>query len=109
MPTKWGILFTAGLLEIMWAIAIKYYHLSNDNNRLYFLCFAVVAAILAFVFLTIAIKDIPVGVAYTVWTGMGIVGITIYDIIFFHESGQPIKIIMILMILAGIIGLKVID
>ncbi len=109
MQTKWTLLCLAGIFEILWPIILKYYYLNNGNSKIYIFPFVPITAILAFLFLTIAMKNIPIGVAYAMWTGMGVVGVTILGIVLFNESAQPIKLIMIAIILIGIVGLKLIN
>lgn len=109
MVSKWLILFIAGLFEVFWAICLKYFYLCNSNIKIYIFSLSIVSAIIAFLLLALSIKNIPVSIAYSVWTGIGIIGVTIFDILYFNEPAEIIKIFMIALILIGIIGLKLIE
>jgi len=101
----WSYLFIAGLFEIAWAIGMKYTH---SFTRFWPSVFVIIAMLLSVYFLTIAIKTIPVGTAYAVWTGIGIAGTTILGIILFQEPIQLLRLFFIFLILVSIVGLKVI-
>jgi len=100
----WFYLFIAGLFEIGWAIGLKY---TENFTKLWSSAGTVAAMIASFYFLSIAIKSIPIGTGYAVWTGIGAVGTAILGIILFDESREAIRIICILLIVAGILGLKI--
>ena len=99
----WIYLVIAGLLEIGWAIGLKY---TMGWSRLIpsLLTAATMAA--SFYFLSLALKTLPIGTAYAVWTGIGTVGAAILGILIFGESRETVKIVCILLIVAGIVGLK---
>jgi quaternary ammonium compound-resistance protein SugE len=99
----WFILLLAGLLEIIWAIGLKY---TEGFTKLIPSTFTVIAMALSFWFLSIAIRTIPLGTAYAVWTGIGTVGIVIFGIFWLGEPLTAIRIACIIFILSGIIGLK---
>jgi len=100
---SWLYLLIAGILEIVWAVAIKY----CDGIRLNLPLIIVVAAMSSSCFfLWLATKTIPMSIAYAIWTGVGIVGVFIYGILVFKDPITPATIIFVGMILAGIIGLK---
>lgn len=99
----WLILFIAGLFEIAWAIGLKY---SEGFSKLYPSVFTVVSMIISMGLLAWAVKHIPVGSAYAIWTGIGAVGTAILGIILFNESKEFIRIFFIFLIVVGIIGLK---
>ena len=99
----WFILFIAGLFETAWAIGLKY---SDGFTRLYPSIFTFVCIIISMGLLSIAVKTLPLGTAYAVWTGIGAVGTAIMGIILFGEPGEIIRIFFIFLIIAGITGLR---
>ena len=100
---SWVILVTAGLLEVVWAIGLKY---TDGFTRLWPTVITVSAMLLSVWLLGIALKSLPVGTAYAVWVGIGAIGTAIFGIILFAESANLGKILSLLLIIAGIIGLK---
>ena len=99
----WIILGIAGLLEVVWAIGLKYTH---GFTRLTPSILTIIAMIASFLLLANAMKTLPVGTAYAVWTGIGAVGASITGIILLGESVSPLRVISLCLIIAGIIGLK---
>lgn len=99
----WTYLTIAGVFEVVWAIGLKY---TEGFTRLLPSLGTVGAMALSFLFLAIALKTIPVGTAYAVWTGIGAVGTVALGIFLFGESRDPIRILCILIIVGGIVGLK---
>ncbi len=99
----WFYVFLASVLEISWAIGLKY---SNGFSNIPASIFTVVTMILSFVFLSMGVKDLPIGTAYSVWTGIGAVGTTILGMILFGESKDLLRIFFIFLIITGIVGLK---
>lgn len=99
----WLYLLIAGLLEVAWAIGLKY---SDGFKRVWPSVWTVAAMIGSFVFLAQALRTIPVGTGYAVWTGIGAVGTAILGIILFSESAALPRIACIALIVAGIVGLK---
>ncbi|MCZ6780986.1 MAG: quaternary ammonium compound efflux SMR transporter SugE [Nitrospirae bacterium] len=99
----WTYLTIAGVFEVVWAIGLKY---TEGFTRLLPSIGTVGAMALSFLFLAIALKTIPVGTAYAVWTGIGAVGTVALGIFLFGESRDPIRILCILIIVGGIVGLK---
>jgi len=99
----WVYLLLAGLLEVVWAIGLKY---TEGWSRLYPSLLTVAAMILSFVFLSLALKTLPVGTGYAVWTGIGAAGTAILGIVLFGESREVGRLVCIAMIVAGISGLK---
>ena len=99
----WTYLSIAGLLEIAWAIGLKY---TAGWTKLYPSLLTAAAMIASFYFLSLAVKTLPVGTAYAVWTGIGTVGAAILGILIFGESREVSKNVCIALIVAGIIGLK---
>lgn len=100
----WFILIIAGLFETVWAVGLKY---SEGFTRLWPSVLTVVAMAMSIYLLAISLKTLPLGTGYTIWTGIGAVGTVIYGILVFGESKDLIRILFVLMIIGGIIGLKV--
>jgi len=100
---SWIYLFTAGLFEIGWAVGLKY---TYGFTKLWPSVFTIIGMILSFYFLSTAVKTIPIGTAYVIWTGIGAVGTAILGIILFNESKEFIRIFFIFLIVIGIVGLK---
>ena len=100
---SWIILFIAGLLEVVWAIGLKYTH---GFTRLTPSVITVTAMIVSIVLLSWAMRLLPVGTAYAVWTGIGAVGAAITGILLLGESASLARIASLALIVAGIVGLK---
>lgn len=99
----WAFLFVAGVFEIIWALALK----SSDGfTKLWPSVVFVAAAWLSFTFLSYALKTIPMGSAYAVWTGIGAVGIAIVGMVWLNEPATLLRIACIALIVLGIVGLK---
>ncbi len=103
---SWLFLFIAGIMEIVWAIGIKY---TEGFTKLWWSVGTISAMIVSFYFLAKAIETIPVGTGYAIWTGIGAVGTAILGIILFNESKEAMRLIFIGFIIVGIIGLKVVS
>lgn len=99
----WTYLFFAGLFEIGWAIGLKY---TEGFSRLYPSLLTVAAMALSLALLGLALKALPVGTAYAVWTGIGAVGTAALGIYLFNEPATALRIGCIGLIVAGIVGLK---
>jgi quaternary ammonium compound-resistance protein SugE len=99
----WLILLLAGLMEIGWAIGLKY---TDSFSRLIPSVLTLCAMAISVWLLSLAMKTLPVGTAYAVWTGIGAVGTVILGIILFNEPATLLRFICIGMIVAGIAGLK---
>ena len=99
---SWIILFIAGLLEVVWAIGLKYTH---GFTRLTPSVITVTAMIVSIVMLSWAMRTLPVGTAYAVWTGIGAVGAAITGILLLGESASLARIASLALIVAGIVGL----
>ena len=89
--------------EIFWAVGLKY---SDGFTKLFPTIFTIVTMIISFYLLSLALKALPIGTAYAVWVGIGTVGTVIAGIMLFGESMSLIRVISILFILIGIVGLK---
>ena len=100
----WIYLFIAGLFEIGWAVGLKY---TSGFTKLWPSVITIIGMILSFYFLSNAVKSIPIGTAYGIWTGIGAVGTAILGILFFGESKEIIRIFFIFLIVVGIVGLKI--
>jgi quaternary ammonium compound-resistance protein SugE len=100
----WLILLVAGLCEIAWAIGLKY---TEGFSRLLPTLGTVAAMVASIVFLGIAVKSLPVGTAYAVWTGIGTIGTAAFGVYFFNEPATLLRFACIGLILSGIIGLKI--
>ena len=103
MSTAWLLLIAAGLLEVVWAIGLKY---TEGFSRLVPSIITIAAMIASIRLLAMALKSIPVGTGYAVWTGIGAVGTAILGIILFNEAATAARIFCIGLIVAGIFGLK---
>lgn len=99
----WLYLLIAGLLEIVWAIGLKY---TEGFTRILPTSITVVAMIFSVIFLGLALKTLPIGTAYAIWTGIGIVGTTVLGMVLFNEPADVLRIVCILLIITGIAGLK---
>ena len=99
----WSLLVVAGLLEIVWAVSMK---ASQGFTKLHFATITLVAAAGSFWLLGLAMRQLPVGTAYAVWTGIGAVGAAVLGILFFGESPTAVRICCIGLIVSGILGLK---
>ena len=101
--TAWALLVIAGLLEVVWAIGMKY---SDGFTRLAPSIVTIIAASFSFWFLAIAVKVLPVGTAYAAWTGIGAVGAAVLGMVLFKEPATAARIVCIMLIIAGIAGLN---
>jgi quaternary ammonium compound-resistance protein SugE len=99
----WVLLFVAGLFEIGWAIGLKY---TAGFSRLWPSIVTAVSMVISVVLLAIAMRKLPVGTAYAVWTGIGAIGTVGLGIVLFDEPVTPIRMSCIALIGAGIVGLK---
>ena len=101
---SWFILFLAGLLEVGWAVGLKY---TDGFTRLWPTAGTAAALVASMVLLGIAVRTLPLGTAYAVWTGIGTVGTAILGIVLFREPSNALRVVCIALIVAGIVGLKV--
>jgi quaternary ammonium compound-resistance protein SugE len=99
----WIFLFVAGLFEITWAIGLKY---TDGFSRLWPSIGTAAAMTLSVVLLGLAMRTLPVGTAYAVWTGIGAVGTVILGIVLFGEPATAARLGCVALIMAGIVGLK---
>jgi len=102
----WIILFLAGLLEITWAVGLKY---TEGFSRPLPTVLTVVAMVASVVLLGLAVRHLPVGTAYAVWTGIGAVGTAICGILLFGDAATPARLACLGLVVVGIIGLKLVS
>jgi quaternary ammonium compound-resistance protein SugE len=100
---NWFILVVAGLFEVGWAIGLKY---TDGFTRLWPSVGTVLAMVASVVLLGIAMKTLPVGTAYAVWVGIGAVGTAILGIILLGDAANAGRIVSLVLIVAGVVGLK---
>lgn len=100
----WIYLFIAGLLEIGWPLGLKL--AGTTENKIAWIAFSSVCMIASGFFLFLAQRAIPMGTAYAIWTGIGAVGAFTAGIIFFKDPATAFRIISVMLIIMGIIGLK---
>ncbi|MCC6889799.1 MAG: quaternary ammonium compound efflux SMR transporter SugE [Hyphomicrobiales bacterium] len=102
----WVYLLIAGLLEVAWAIGLKY---TDGFSRLVPSLWTIASMVASFLFLSLALKSLPVGTAYAIWTGIGAVGVAILGIILFAEPATALRLGCIGLIVAGIVGLRLVS
>lgn len=100
---NWAILVVAGLFEIGWAVGLKY---TEGFTRLWPTLGTVASMAISVWLLGIAMKTLPMGTAYAVWVGIGAVGTVLLGILLFDEPANPLRLISLVLIGAGIVGLK---
>jgi quaternary ammonium compound-resistance protein SugE len=101
---EWIFLTVAGLLEVGWAIGLKYTHGFTKPVPTAITLVLMVASVF---FLALAVQKIPIGTAYAIWTGIGAVGTVVLGMILFGESAATARLVFIAIVLLGIVGLKV--
>ena len=99
----WTLLFFAGLFEVGWAIGLKY---TNGFTKPVPSALTIAAMVASVVLLGLAMKHLPVGTAYAVWTGIGSVGTVILGIVLLGDSAAPLRLVCLGLIVLGILGLK---
>ena len=100
---NWLILIFAGLLEVVWAVGLKYTH---GFTKPLPSVVTVVAMAASFYCLSLAMRALPLSIAYTVWVGIGMVGAVLFGIIFLKEPVNLFKVVSLLLIISDILGLK---
>jgi quaternary ammonium compound-resistance protein SugE len=98
----WTFLAIAGILEVAWAVGMKY---SEGWTKLWPSVFTVFSMVLGLYFLSLALKSLPLGTAYAVWTGIGTIGTAVFGMLLFKESADFIRLFFISLIFIGITGL----
>jgi quaternary ammonium compound-resistance protein SugE len=99
----WTYLFIAGVFEVVWAVGLKY---TEGFTRLWPTLGTAAALILSMVLLALALRTLPIGTAYAVWTGVGAVGTAVAGVLLFDEPADAGRVVCITLIVAGIVGLK---
>lgn len=99
----WIYLMLAGLLEVVWAIGLKY---TEGFTRLWPSVITVSAMTASIVLLAMAVKTLPIGTAYAIWTGIGAVGAVILGIVLFGDSASPLRLACVALVVLGMLGLK---
>lgn len=100
---SWLYLGIAGIFETVWAVSLKQ---TEGFSRLWPAAITAVAMAISLYFLSLALKTLPLGTAYAVWTGIGAVGAAVAGMFLFGESHAPMRIVSILLVVAGIAGLR---
>ncbi len=100
----WIYLLLAGICEVGWAVGLKY---TQGFTRLWPSVGTIAAMLVSFPLLSLSLKALPMGTAYAVWTGIGVVGTALIGMFFLGESREPLRIICLALILLGIVGLKI--
>jgi quaternary ammonium compound-resistance protein SugE len=103
---SWVYLFLAGLTEVAWAIGLKY---SNGWSRLWPSVITGLLMVVSFAFLSLALKTLPIGTAYAIWTGIGAAGTAIAGIYLFGEPRDAVRFLCIGLIIAGVVGLRLVS
>lgn len=101
----WVLLFLAGLLEVAWAVGLKY---TDGFTRPWPTAATLVAMIGSVVLLAVAVRTLPLGTAYAVWTGIGTAGAVLLGIVLFQEPATFLRLLFVGLIVAGIVGLKLV-
>jgi quaternary ammonium compound-resistance protein SugE len=101
--SAWLALLGAGLLEVGWALGLKY---SDGLTRFWPTAGTVIAIVLSFTLMALALRSLPFGTAYAVWTGIGAVGSIIVGMLLYSEPTDPVRLICLTLIVAGMVGLK---
>ena len=99
----WIYLLIAGILEMGWAVGLKYTH---GFSNLVPSILTLISMAASFLFLSLALRDLPISMAYAIWTGIGIVGTVIAGLILFQETLTPWQSLSVVLIVAGLIGLR---
>jgi quaternary ammonium compound-resistance protein SugE len=101
----WIYLTIAGLLEVAWAIGLKY---TDGFTRFWPSAWTLIAMALSVAFLGLALRDLPVGTGYAVWVGIGAVGTAVLGMVLFDESRDPVRLVCLGLIVAGVVGLRLV-
>jgi quaternary ammonium compound-resistance protein SugE len=100
---SWLILLVAAGFEIVWALGLKSTH---GFTRLWPSAGVIAAMVISMWLLSLATRELPIGTAYAVWTGIGAVGTAIAGVLYFNESASALRLLCIVLIIAGVAGLK---
>ncbi len=102
----WTYLVIAGLFECAWAVGLKF---TEGFTRFWPSLFTILSMVISFWLLSLAMRSIPIGTAYAVWTGIGAVGVAVLGMAIFGESRDLMRVICLLLIVSGILGLKLVS
>lgn len=102
----WFLLVLAGLFEVCWAVGLKY---TDGFTRPWPTVLTAASMIVSLVLLGLALRSIPLGTGYAIWTGIGTIGTVIFGIVYFAEPASAARIFCVLLILSGIVGLKLVS
>lgn len=102
----WGVLFLAGLLEVGWAVGLKY---TEGFTRVWPTVGTAASLVASMALLGVALRTLPLGTAYAVWTGIGTIGTAVLGIVLFGEAATAMRLVCIALIVAGILGLKLVS
>ena len=102
----WVILVCAGLLEIVWATALKQ---SDGLSRLWPSVIGIGGAVLSFALLAVALRQLPAGTGYAVWVGIGAVGVAVAGMVMFCETVSVARVLFLSIIVVGIVGLRLVE
>jgi len=105
LSVAWLLLFLAGLLEVAWAVGLKY---TDGFTRPWPTAATIVAMIGSVVLLALAVRTLPLGTAYAVWTGIGTAGAVLLGVVLFNEPATLARLFFVGLIVAGIVGLKLV-
>ena len=101
--SRWLALLGAGLFEVAWALGLKY---SDGFTRFWPTAATLVSILSSFGLMSLALRSLPFGTAYAVWTGIGAVGAILVGMLLFREPADPIRLLCLTLIIAGMVGLK---
>lgn len=101
---SWLLLILAGLVEVVWAVGLKY---TDGFTRLLPSVLVTVAMAVSLGLLGLASRNLPIGTAYAIWVGIGAVGTVVAGIMLFHEPLGPAKIVFVAMLVVAVVGLKI--
>jgi quaternary ammonium compound-resistance protein SugE len=102
----WVVLVAAGLLEIVWATALKH---SDGFTRLWPSAIGIGGATVSFVLLALALRHLPVGTGYAVWVGIGAIGVAIAGIVAFDEAASAARLLFLAIVVVGLVGLRLVE
>ena len=103
---QWIFLLIAGLFEVVWAVGLKMY---ENFSKLVPSAVTVVGLIASMYFLSLSLKELPIGTSYAIWTGIGTAGTLFFSIFWFREAITLPQVLCVLMIIGGVVGLKVLS
>lgn len=99
----WVYLFVAAMFEVGWAVGLK---TTEGFTRFWPSVLTIAAMVISMLLLSLAVRTIPIGTGYAIWTGVGTIGAVLFGVAFFGEPTTPAKSLFLLMIVIGIVGLK---